>query len=567
MLQGMLIRDSVQRRKELTDRFPDWRGWSLAEFFDQTAGRYPDRPAIVLPGRTWSYREILERSRYLAGGLVAMGARPGDRIAIMLPNLPEFVEIKLAIARAGCIAVPVNFLLRRDELAYVVEQSGCRILIGTADFRGRDYVCDLTFVREAVDSLQSIILVQGQAPDCLTLEAAASLGRLADLPTIVRQTREISPGAVSDIIFTSGTTGKPKGATLTHDMVLRAAYSSALTRSFEDGRRIQFALPMYHVFGYVECWVASLFVGGAIVPHSSFDPREMLAWCEELGTSDLVCVPLMTRALIEEARLRGFNPSTLLAVFNSGGVNSPGIWQEIRSILGVREIHTAYGMTETTASAMCTSTEDCEERLQTTNGGYKIAGAAGDPAIGGRVAEYRVVDPASDMVLSAGEVGELQVRGPIVTRGYFGKPEEDALAFTPDGWFRTGDLGQLLDDGYLKLTGRLKESYRCGGEMVAPREIEDLFEAYPGIAQVLAVGVPDRRMGEVGCLCVVASDDCKVDEQALIAHCSARLAKFKVPKYVLMISAKDLPLTATGRPQKFMLTQLATERLGLQAKP
>lgn len=495
-----------------------------------------------------------------------MGARPGDRIAIMLPNLPEFVEIKLAIARAGCIAVPVNFLLRRDELAYVVEQSGCRVLIGTADFRERDYVSDLTFVREEVQSLQSVILVQGDAPDCLTLEDAASLGRPADLLALDRQTKRISPGAVSDLVFTSGTTGKPKGAKLTHDMVLRAAYSSALTRSFEDGRRIQFALPMYHVFGYVECWVASLFVGGAIVPHASFDPGEMLAWCEELCSSDLVCVPLMTRALIEEARLRGFKPSTLLAVFNSGGVNSPGIWQEIRTVLGAREIHTAYGMTETTASAMCTSTEDCEERLQTTNGGYKIAGAAGDPAIGGRVAEYRVVDPASGNVLFAGEVGELQVRGPIVTSGYFGKPEEDALAFTPDGWFRTGDLGYLLEDGYLKLTGRLKESYRCGGEMITPREIEDLFEGYPGVAQALAVGVPDLRMGEVGCLCVVACEGVSIDEEAMIAHCSARLAKFKVPKYVLSISAQDIPLTATGRPQKFLLSQIATDRLGLETK-
>jgi fatty-acyl-CoA synthase len=342
---------------------------------------------------------------------------------------------------------------------------------------------------------------------------------------------------------------------------LHAAFSSALTRSFEDGRRILFALPMYHVFGYVEGFVAALFVGGAIIPQAIFDSREMLDLAEQLAATDIICVPAMTQALIEQARQRKFKSDKLLSVFNSGGVNVPSVWADIRGVLGAKEIHTAYGMTETTASAMCTWTEDDAELLLDTNGRYKFAGPAGDEAIGGLVAQYRVADPETGKGLPFDYDGELQVRGPVVTQGYYRKPKETQAAFTADGWFKSGDIGRLSASGYIKLTGRLKESYRCGGEMVMPREIEELLSSYPGIAKVFAVGVSDPRMGEVGCLCIVpeVGDEPSADE--VIAYCAVRLARFKVPKYTVMLKAEDIPLTATGRPQKFKLAELAMERL------
>jgi fatty-acyl-CoA synthase len=216
-------------------------------------------------------------------------------------------------------------------------------------------------------------------------------------------------------------------------------------------------------------------------------------------------------------------------------------------------------MTETTASAMCTLTEDSDARLFETNGRYKIAGPAGDPAIGGLVAQYRAVDPETGQEMMPGEDGELQVRGPIVTMGYFSKPEETQAAFTDDGWFRTGDLGCMIEGGYLKLTGRIKEAYRCGGEMVMPKEIEDLLTGYPGAAQVLVVGIPDARMGEAGCLCVVPEPGSSPDLSELIAYCATRLAKFKVPRHAVLLNVEDIPLTATGRPQKFKLAKLAAE--------
>lgn len=522
---------------------------------------------ILTPGRIVTYREAQAASRAMASGLVALGLRPGDHVALVMANFPEFALVKLAIARASAVAVPVNFQLRRAELLYVVGQSQSRVLIGMDGFRDRDYTEDFAALLDGLPGLEHAFVHRtGEgAPTALPgLEQLAALATPASDAELARRETAAKGTDISDIVYTSGTTGQPKGAMLSHDMVLRAAFSSALTRSFEDGRRIQFALPMYHVFGYVECWIAAVFVGGGIIPHAHFDAAQMLDWAALLEASDMVCVPVMTSALIAEARARGFASPALRAVFNSGGASPPSIWADIREVLGAREIHTAYGMSETTASAMCTWTEDGEEALRDTNGRAKLAGPAGDPALGGLVARYRVVDPVSGERLLSSETGELQVRGPIVTRGYFGKPEETATAFTDDGWFRTGDLGCLLEGGFLRLTGRIKEVYRCGGEMVMPREIEMLLADWPGVAQVHAVGIPDARMGEVGCLCVVPLPDAAPDVDAMLALCAERLARFKVPRHAIILRAGDIPVTATGRPQKFRLARMVADRLTAQ---
>jgi fatty-acyl-CoA synthase len=250
-----------------------------------------------------------------------------------------------------------------------------------------------------------------------------------------------------------------------------------------------------------------------------------------------------------------------VAFFNSGGVNPPSIWADIREVFEPQEILTAYGMSETTASTACTLPEDPEQRLLTTNGRLKPAGAAGDPSLGGALAIYKAVDPETGEEVAPGTPGEFLVRGPAVTAGYYNKPDETRAAFS-DGWLRTGDVGVIGTDGYLALLGRIKESYRCGGEMVIPLEIEELVNQHPGVAQALVVGVPDPKMGEVGCLCVIPTSAGNPDPQALINFCATRLARFKVPRHVIFIEACEVPTTATGRPQKFKLAELARRRLG-----
>jgi fatty-acyl-CoA synthase len=421
----------------LQSRFESWPDLTLPSLFDQVAEAHPDRPAIFTKEGIWTYQQLAHRSKMLAAAIAASEIPEGSRIAVVMANFAEFICIKLAIARSGCIAVPVNFQLRLDELEYVLDQAGCCAMFGMASFRDRDYLPDFDLLLDRLEQLRFIVVrdeasyPSGRIHTLNEFSARADSRSLVDLEN--RQGR-LTANSISDIVYTSGTTGRPKGAMLTHDMLLRSAYSSALTRAFEDGRRILFALPMYHVFGYVECWIAGLFVGGAIIPQAAFDPVEMIELAETYNATDIVCVPVMTHALISSVRERGRFSAPLRAFFNSGGVNVPTVWEEIHDVFGVSEIHTAYGMTETTASTMCTRSGAPLTILQETNGQYKLAGVAGSPEIGGRVALYRVVDPVTGREVAAGQTGELQVKGPVVTRGYYRKPEETLESFTSDGW-------------------------------------------------------------------------------------------------------------------------------------
>jgi fatty-acyl-CoA synthase len=563
----------AERRQRLEGLFPVWNTATLSQFFDAMADRYPQRPLILCDDRAYSYREIMQWSRRLASGLIACGVRTGSHVALILGNFPEFVALKLAIARIGATAVPVNFLLRRTELQYILEQSDSVALITMSALRDLDYLEELDAIvpgwerrggGEALPKMRHVFVYPTsplERPGLRTLNDLANLGTLESDFELARREADGHPYDCCDVIYTSGTTGRSKGVMLTHDMVLRTAYASAYTRAFEDGRRILFALPMYHVFGYIECLVACAFAGGAIVPRVIFDAQQMLDAAERHRASEFVCVPTMTLKLLEVARTRGFDPSHLVAFFNSGGVNTPTIWGQIRELFAPREILTAYGMSETTASTTCTLPEDPDERLLTTNGRLKPAGIAGDPALGGVLAIYKSVDPETREDLAPGEPGELLAWGPAVTQGYYNKPEDTRAAFTADGWLHTGDVGIVAEDGYLTLLGRIKESYRCGGEMVIPLEIEELVSQHPGVAQALVVGVPDPKMGEVGCLCVVPTATGCPDAQELINLCAQRLARFKVPRHVIFIAVQDIPTTATGRPQKFKLAELARQRL------
>jgi len=347
-------------------------------------------------------------------------------------------------------------------------------------------------------------------------------------------------------------------------MLLRTAYGSAYGRAFQDGRRILFSLPMYHVYGYVEGLLAALFVGGAVVPQLAFTPEATLAAIGRHRVDDVLLIPVMTQAVLdalEEGAPADLSPLT--SVISSGGISPTGLWDRIDAVLGPLELTTGYGMSETTASTTVTRPDDPRERRLTTNGRLRDVGVAGDPELGGRLAVYKVVDPETGADLPLGQVGELLVRGPGVTSGYHDKPEEDALAFTADGWFRTGDLGTLDADDYLVLVGRKKDCYRCGGEQVVPKEIEDVLTGHPAVSQAHVVPVPDRKMGEVGVAYVVLR--APVDSAELIALCRDRLARFKVPAHVLPIELADVPTTPSGRPRKFLLAERAAAHLGVSA--
>ena len=558
------------RQSAMARRFPAWQARTLDQMLDAAAAEFPTRPYLITDKQTWTYSDIKAWSERLAAGLLAAGVQTGDHVAMLMANHPEFVAVKFAISRVGAVAVPINFLNRRDELGYVLRQSDAVLLVTMDSFRGLDY---LGFLDElapgwathgggtAFPRLKQVVVfpASGQA----VRAGAQLLGSLGDGAAPWQPVAHPGPASNSDIIYTSGTTGSPKGVMLSHDMMLRAAFGSAWGRAFEDGRRALFSLPMYHVYGYVEGLLSVLFVGGAIVPRLKFDAVDTLEAVARHGVNDLLLIPTMTLALIDELKARPYVLAPLHAVLSSGGRSPAYIWQDIVDHLQPLEITTGYGMTEVTASSTVTRPDDPMERLLTTNGRLRDVGPAGAGGPDGKLVVYRVVNPDTGQDVALGDIGELLAQGPGVTAGYYNKPEATAEAFTADGWLLTGDLARMDAEGYLTLAGRRKESYRCGGEQVLPSDAEDLLVTHPAVWQAHVVPVPDERMGEVSVACVVLREQATVTPAELTAFCAQGLARFKVPRHILLMKAEDIPVTPSGRARKFLLVQQVSTLLGL----
>jgi len=549
------------RRSQLREAFPAWTPQTLDEWLDGCARTWPDRPFVITDEVTWTYAEVAQRSRELADGLAALGVRRGDRVGLLMANFADFVPLKFAIARAGAIAIPFNFLYRTEELAYVLEQSGCQVLVTMTGFMGLDHLSMLDEIQPGWEApspdrtLRDVFTLSTDGrsrPGARTVEDLRALG-LAN--------REASADAghqaldVGDMLYTSGSTGSPKGVVVTHDAVLRTAYASALTRAYEDGRRILFSLPCYHMFGYVEGILSAMYVGGAVVLLPSFSAEAYLRGIERHQATDILCVPTMAVALVECEQRSGYDLSTLNAVLCGSAPAPVWLWEQVRKDFGVAEIVTGYGMTECGGAMTLTLPEDPLELTSTTVGRPKLAGAA---AVAGTddLVVYRTADPATGELLPPGEVGELVSQGPTTMLGYHGKPDETCAALRGE-WLYSGDLGLVRPDGYLVLTGRSKEVYKSGGELVMPKEVEEVLAAHPGVSQVYAIGLVDERWGEIGCAVVVRTPGVALEEAELIAWSKERLARFKVPRRVLFVEPHDLPTTPTGKVQKFKLVEMA----------
>ncbi|MBN9794344.1 long-chain fatty acid--CoA ligase [Pseudonocardia sp. TMWB2A] len=557
----------AHRRAALEARHPTWQPRTLDGFLDDCAREFPDRPLVVTDDRTLDYAGAAELTARLAGGLAALGVRPGDRVGLLMANHLEFVPLKFAVARAGAVAIPFNFLYRRDELAYVLRQSRCTVLVTMTGYGDLDHLALLDDVAPGwehgptaeLPDLRAVVqlpTVRPARPDVTTVEELGALGE-----PVAAGSTGVAPGDLGDILYTSGTTGSPKGVMITHDAVLRTGYASALTRAFEDGRRILFSLPCYHMFGYVEGLVAAMFVGGAIVPRLAFSAADYFDGIERHRATEILCVPTMTVALLEHPDRSARDLSSVFAVLSGAAPAPVWLWERVRAELGISEITTGYGMTECGGAMTMTLPEDPLEQHSATVGRVKRAGVAGLPDHDGDLCHYRTCDPMTGEELPAGTEGELVSSGPTHMLGFWDKPEETAAALRGGRVF-SGDLGRVRDDGYLEITGRSKELYKSGGELVMPKEIEELITRHPGVSQAYAVGVADDRWGEVGCLWIVPEPGATVDPDAVLALCREKLARFKVPKHVLVTTAEDLPTTPTGKVQKFRLARRAAEVLG-----
>jgi fatty-acyl-CoA synthase len=560
-------------RAALEARHPAWVPRTLHASLDAVAAEHPERPAVIADDRTVTYAGLAGWSARIARGLVAAGVAPGDRVALALPNVPTLVAAVHAISRAGAVAVPLNPRLQPRELEQLLSQSGATALLAVARFRDASIAGALDLFApgweraaggEWLPALGTVVLVDDGDDAAGTRPAAIRLDAFERDPDagldaeLARRDAAIDPARDAAAVFsTSGTTGRPRGVVLTHDMLLRSAYGSAYTRAFEDGRRILFALPLHHVFAYVEGMLAAPFVAGAIVPRVVFDPVDTLEAVQRHRVAEVLMVPTMSLAVVEAAAGASYDTGSLHAVMSAAAACPARLWHQLVETLGVTELVTGYGMTETSAATTFTLPGDPIELLVETVGRPKPGGVAGDPALGGLLSAYRTIDRETGAVLPDGAEGELVATGPIVTREYVGPPDANAASFDGDGWLRSGDLGRVRPDGYLELTGRGKDVYKCGGEQVMPQEVEAVLAELEAVEQAHVVGLPDERMGEIGCAFVVAADGHAPTAEALHVHCRDRLSRFKVPAHVLFCAADELPLTESGKVQRFVLAERA----------
>jgi fatty-acyl-CoA synthase len=565
----MTTKHSIEsRRQALRDSFPTWQPLSLADWLDRCAGQYPLRPFVLSDAAAMTYSDVAEESRRLAAGLYALGVQPGDRVGMLMANYPDFVTVKFAIARVGAVAVPFNYLYRTSELAFVLADSGCRVLVAMTEFGALDYqdmldsivpgwslpgFAERTRETDLAPALRQVVVLDtGGVPR----DGALSVRGLAELGDQHQDTfaePAVDPAAPGDMLYTSGTTGAPKGVVVSGDSVLRTAYASALTRAYEDGRRILYSLPCYHMFGYIEGLLSVMFVGGAVILQPSFSAERYFQGIERHRATDVLCVPTMAVALVESPARRDYDLTSLNAILCGSAPAPVWLWPQVTRDFGVTEIVTGYGMTESGGAMTLTLPEDSLEMLTETVGRPKLAGAAGVPGTDDLVV-YRAVDPETDETAPPGAEGELISAGPTTMLEYWNRPQDTAQALR-GGWLHSGDLGRVRPDGYLQVTGRSKELYKSGGELVMPKEIEDLLAGHPGISQVFAVGLTDERWGEIGCVVIVPAPGHDITEHDVFALCRQKLARFKVPKRVVFCRADELPTTPTGKVQKFRLAQ------------
>jgi len=554
-----VIESTAERRQAMSDRHPVWEEMTLDAYLRRAQQHFAAKPLVITDAETLDYGAVHTQSERFAAALAGLGIGRGDRVGLLLANYPVTVSLMFAIWRAGAVAVAINTLYGPSELDYVVREAGCHLVISMARFGSRRYDLELdaqmpgwrTGDCPALPELRGGLVYDAEAPQAF----------LASLPPGELPAQSAAPHDPAVIMFTSGTTGAPKGVMQTHDNLLRAAYAGAYHQAFDEGRRAVFSLPLYHGFGLVVGLLSGMIVGGSIVPLLRFDADALLSATERFRATYLMGVPTMTIAMMERAKIKAYDLSSLTAVHSAAAPTPSWVWRQIQETFGCDEIFTSYGQTEATATIVCTQPGDPIEVVAETQGCIVQAGIAGIPEQDGRICEFKTIDPVTGADLPPGTAGELCTRGPMNSVGYFRRPEETEKLFLPGGWLRTGDLGRFRPDGNLFLTGRSKELYKSRGELVSPKELEQLATTHPAIAQAFFIGMPDERWGECGCAWIVRTDGHDLVADDILAWLKPQVAGYKLPRDIWFIAESDLPKTGTGKVQKIVLKEMALAHL------
>jgi fatty-acyl-CoA synthase len=533
---------------------------TVGEALKLAAERSPKHDALIVRHQRirLSYEELNHQVDRLARGLLACGLKPGDRVGIWSPNNLQWVITLFATARAGLILVNINPAYRITELEYALVKVGCRMLILAPSFKSSNYLEMIRSLRDGggdcnrLPQLEFLVQLGAQAAlgfisfDDIHLD---DLGRTRD--DLERTTDWLDADHPVSIQFTSGTTGQPKGATLTHFNIVNNGYFVGEAMRLRQDDRLCIPVPLYHCFGTVLGVLAAVTHGSTMVfPAESFDAEAVLETVQAERCTALHGVPTMFIAELDHPRFRSFDLSSLRTGIMAGAPCPSAVMRRVVDEMNLRDITICYGMTETSPVSFQSHVDDPLEKRVTTVGRVH-------PHV-----QVKIID-AEGKVVSRGESGELLTRGYSVMRGYWGDPQRTAEAIDEAGWMHTGDLAELDQEGYCKIVGRVKDMIIRGGENVYPREIEDYLYRHPKILDVAVVGVTDAKYGEEVCAVIRLREGETANREEVIEFCRGRIAHYKIPRYVQFVDS--FPMTVTGKVQKFIIREQVERALGLQS--
>jgi HIP---CoA ligase len=525
---------------------------TLPALIRQSAKTHGSRLAIVDEDKTFTYADVLACSEQVARSLISLGIETGDRVAIWAPNMSEWILAACGIHAAGGVVVPLNTRMKSAEALDILERSRAKIIFCIGDFLGQYYPSLITEHRPA--TLQHIVVLRGEVrgPDTQTQDHTwqGFLGLGCNISADQVRDRELAlhGESTADLMFTSGTTGRPKGVMAAHGPTIWAFEEWSRVVGLSAGDRYLIVNPFFHTFGYKAGWVAAFVRGATVYPEQLFDADAVLARIERDRISFLPGPPTLFLTMLAHPRLKTFDLSSLRSSVTGAASVPPILISRMREELGITNVTTAYGLTECGGCATLCDPSDSVDTVATT---------CGRPLPGTQI---RCVDDLGREV-PAGQPGEVLIRGYHVMKGYFEDDKATREAIDDDGWLHTGDVGVIDERGYLRITDRLKDMFIVGGFNCYPAEIERLLSEHPDIAQVAVIGIPDERMGEVGCACVVTRHGQDMDPDQLIRWSRQRMANYKVPRQVLTFS--HLPMNASNKVIKRDLLQLAKQRLCL----
>jgi fatty-acyl-CoA synthase len=521
-------------------------GETIGQNLERTVARVPDAPALVSchQGRRYTYAELNQAVDRLASSMLAAGLSKGDRVGVWSPNRAEWVLTQYATAKLGVILVNLNPAYRVNELEYALGQSGCRWIMAAPECKGSDFVAMVDEVRSSLPSLERAIFFGSDAWD------SVASGEL-DPDALHRRMQTLDFDDPINIQYTSGTTGFPKGATLTHHNILNNGYFVAGLLRYTEADRVCIPVPLYHCFGMVMGNLGATNYGACMVyPAETFEPEATLRACAQERCTSLFGVPTMFIAQLEHPDFASYDLDSLRTGIMAGSPCPIEVMKRVSNDMGIKEMAIAFGMTETSPVTTQVRIDDTLENRCSTVGQVMPH------------AEIKIVDPATGRTQPRGEPGEFLARGYMVMRGYWNDPTRTADAIDSSRWMHTGDLATMDEEGYVRVVGRIKDMVIRGGENVYPREIEEFLYTHPEIADVQVIGVPDERYGEELMAWVVSRPAAALTEENVREFCRGKIAHYKIPRYVKFV--ESFPMTVTGKVQKFKMRETAVEELGLR---